>query len=145
MVISSSGLGRDRPVSTKLRWRVDMPTSTARSSWLRRRRVRHSRSSDPTGRATAPRGVGGRAHGTRPYGRGRMASMTSEVIVMTKLDEPTMVTMSTDRRAPHTESTTDGPGPIVATAVDTYLAAYGNPDGASPRPSWRRPGRPTGG
>ena len=50
---TSSGLGRDRPVSTKLRWRVDTPTSSERSIWLRRRRTRQSLSSSPTaGRLT---------------------------------------------------------------------------------------------
>src|SRR3954465_224820 len=44
-----SRLGRARPVSMKLRWRVDTPVSLESSSWLTRRRVRHSRSSDPTG------------------------------------------------------------------------------------------------
>ena len=40
--------GRERPVSTKLTWRADTPASRARSSWLRRRRWRQSRSSGPT-------------------------------------------------------------------------------------------------
>src|SRR5689334_15932622 len=40
--------GFERPVSTKLRWRVEMPASSARSSWVRRRRSRHSRSCRPT-------------------------------------------------------------------------------------------------
>jgi hypothetical protein len=43
-------VGRDRPVSTKLRCRVETSASMARFSWLRRRRSRHSRSSSPTGR-----------------------------------------------------------------------------------------------
>src|SRR4051794_4088214 len=43
-----SGLGRERPVSTKLRWRAEMPASRARSSWLRWRRRRQSRSRPPT-------------------------------------------------------------------------------------------------
>ena len=46
----SSRLGRDRPVSTKLRCRGDTSASTARSSWLRRRRWRQSFSSPPTPR-----------------------------------------------------------------------------------------------
>src|SRR4051812_10954121 len=40
--------GFERPVSTKLRWRVEMPASSATSSWVRRRRSRHSRSCRPT-------------------------------------------------------------------------------------------------
>ena len=43
-----SALGVERPVSTKLRCRAEMPASSARSSCVRRRRVRHSRSSGPT-------------------------------------------------------------------------------------------------
>jgi hypothetical protein len=46
-----SRLGNARPVSTKLRWRVEIRASQARSSWLSRRRWRHSRSRAPTGRA----------------------------------------------------------------------------------------------
>ena len=41
------------PVSTKLRWRVDTPTSSDRSSWLRPRRVRQSRISGPIVRPIA--------------------------------------------------------------------------------------------
>jgi hypothetical protein len=43
-----SGLGLERPVSTKLRCRAEIPASSASSSWLRRWRLRHSRSSGPT-------------------------------------------------------------------------------------------------
>ena len=43
-----SALGRERPVSTKLRCRADTPVSSARSSWLSRRRRRQSRRSGPT-------------------------------------------------------------------------------------------------
>ena len=43
-----SRLGIARPVSTKLRCRVDRSASTARSSWLRRRRWRQPRSWVPT-------------------------------------------------------------------------------------------------
>ncbi len=43
-----SALGVERPVSTKLRCRAEMPASSARSSCVRRRRLRHSRSSGPT-------------------------------------------------------------------------------------------------
>jgi hypothetical protein len=43
-----SALGRERPVSTKLKCRADTPASSARSSWLSRRRLRQSRSSGPT-------------------------------------------------------------------------------------------------
>ena len=39
------------PVSTKLRWRAEMPASSARSSWLSRRRWRQSRRRVPPGRA----------------------------------------------------------------------------------------------
>src|SRR3546814_12718427 len=46
-----SRLGRDRPVSTKLRWRAEISESRARSSWLRQRRARQARSCSPTGRA----------------------------------------------------------------------------------------------
>src|SRR5262245_40646880 len=42
-----SRLGVDRPLSTKLRWRGEMPASRATSSWLLRRRPRHSLSSSP--------------------------------------------------------------------------------------------------
>src|SRR3546814_12913666 len=41
--------GRERPVSTKLRCRVLIPDSLESSSWLRRRRLRHSRISGPIG------------------------------------------------------------------------------------------------
>ena len=44
----AAGLGRERPVSTKLRWWEDTPERSASSSWLSRRRCRHSRSSEPT-------------------------------------------------------------------------------------------------
>ena len=47
-VRTSSGLGRERPVSTKLRCRGDTPASWARSSWLRWRRPRQSLKSTPT-------------------------------------------------------------------------------------------------
>ena len=60
-----SRLGRDRPVSTKLRCRAETPASFARSSWLRRRRVRQSRSSWPTVNRD---GLGDHAH--RRYRRG---------------------------------------------------------------------------
>src|SRR5690349_11586388 len=43
-------LACDRPVSMKLRWRVEMSTSVASSSWLRWRRWRQARSSSPNGR-----------------------------------------------------------------------------------------------
>jgi len=43
-------LGLDRPVSTKLRCRAETSASSARSSWLRRRRWRQSRSNSPMGR-----------------------------------------------------------------------------------------------
>ena len=42
-----SALGFERPVSTKLRWRAETPASSARSSWLRRRRWRQARSIGP--------------------------------------------------------------------------------------------------
>ncbi|HEY5357986.1 MAG TPA: hypothetical protein VIJ82_09935 [Streptosporangiaceae bacterium] len=45
------GVGRERPVSTKLRWRIEMSARMARSSWLSRRRSRYSRSSSPTVRS----------------------------------------------------------------------------------------------
>ena len=45
---SSSRLGWLRPVSTKLRCRVETSASIDSSSWLRRRRSRHCRSSSPT-------------------------------------------------------------------------------------------------
>ena len=41
--------GRARPVSRKLRCLVEMSASHARSSWLIRRRWRHTRSRLPTG------------------------------------------------------------------------------------------------
>src|ERR1700754_2393108 len=44
-----SRLGVARPLSTKLRWRCEMPASKARSSWLRRRRCRQLRSWAPIG------------------------------------------------------------------------------------------------
>src|SRR5690606_28605279 len=47
---SISRLGRERPVSRKLRCRVEMLASQARSSWLSLRRWRQSRISCPTGR-----------------------------------------------------------------------------------------------
>ncbi len=42
------GLGFDRPVSTKLRCLAEIPASSAKSSWVRRLRLRQSRSSGPT-------------------------------------------------------------------------------------------------
>jgi hypothetical protein len=42
-----SRLGCARPVSMKLRWRVDTSASTAKASWLSRRRSRHCRRSAP--------------------------------------------------------------------------------------------------
>ena len=45
--VSSSGLGRERPVSTKLRWRGDTPTSSARSSCDSRRCERHDFNNEP--------------------------------------------------------------------------------------------------
>ena len=41
--------GCERPVSRKLRCRVEISASEARSSWLMRRRWRHSRNRSPTG------------------------------------------------------------------------------------------------
>ena len=69
-----SGLGRDRPVSTKLRCLGDMPTSWARSIWLRRRRWRQPRSRSPTGTVVA-------VAMAEPYEGVVMAAITSEVIV----------------------------------------------------------------
>src|SRR5689334_17962951 len=43
-----SGVGRERPVSTKLRWRVEISAWMDSSSWLRLRRSRQERSSRPT-------------------------------------------------------------------------------------------------
>ena len=66
-----SGVGRERPVSTKLRCRVDTSAWIDSSSWLSRRRSRHSRSSSPTGRFwrllawAAERGAGRTAE--RPF------------------------------------------------------------------------------
>ncbi len=42
-----SRLGCARPVSMKLRWRVETSASTAKASWLSRRRSRHCRRSVP--------------------------------------------------------------------------------------------------
>ena len=42
------GTRHQRPVSTKLRCRGKIPASRAKSSWVRRRRLRHSLSSGPT-------------------------------------------------------------------------------------------------
>src|SRR5437667_2114875 len=50
-----SRLGCVRPVSRKLRWRVEISASTARPSWLIRRRSRHYLRSLPTGLGRAPR------------------------------------------------------------------------------------------
>ena len=41
-------VGRDFPVSTKLRCRVETPTLNARSSWLRERWCRHCLTRTPT-------------------------------------------------------------------------------------------------
>jgi hypothetical protein len=46
--MSSCRLGRERPVSTKLRCLVERFASSASSSWLSRRRVRQKRMSSPT-------------------------------------------------------------------------------------------------
>jgi hypothetical protein len=72
----------------------------------------------------------------RPYGRDRTRTMTSQVIVMTKLrtDDGPMTT------ATNSATTAD-----LATAIDTYLTAYGNPDSASRRvqlaTAWAADGR----
>src|SRR3546814_487703 len=47
MRCSIAALGFERPVSMKLRWRVEISLSSARSIWLIRRRTRHSRSCSP--------------------------------------------------------------------------------------------------
>ena len=60
-----SRLGFERPVSRKLRCRADTPASSARSSWLSRRRCRQSRSSVPP-RIGAARGTGGNRGGPAP-------------------------------------------------------------------------------
>jgi hypothetical protein len=56
----SSRLGMDRPVSRKLRCRVDTPVRDASSSWLRRRRVRHPRIRSPRWWAWQPGARAGR-------------------------------------------------------------------------------------
>src|SRR3954454_18114662 len=43
-----SRLGLERPVSTKLRWRVETSASSASSIWLKRRWSRQRRRSGPT-------------------------------------------------------------------------------------------------
>ena len=48
-----SRLGCERPVSRKLKWRVEISASQESSSWLKRRRWRHSRRRSPTGCADA--------------------------------------------------------------------------------------------
>src|SRR3954468_7488311 len=53
---ASSRLGCARPVSRKLRWRVEMPASVARVSWLMPRASRQRRSSLPNEVVTPPSG-----------------------------------------------------------------------------------------
>ena len=66
----------ERPVSMKLRWRVETADPDASSSWLRWRRARHSRSSCPAlgGRATAAM--------ARSYRFAARGSITSQVIAL---------------------------------------------------------------
>jgi hypothetical protein len=76
-----SRLGCDLPVSTQLRCRGDTLASSASSSWLKRRVVRHSRTRVPT----CERGAAGSALEWvdctgRIIRRGSQDSMTSEVI-----------------------------------------------------------------
>jgi hypothetical protein len=55
-----SRLGEARPVSMKLRWRVETPASLDSSSWLTRRRPRHSRNNDPKGTSSVAVDMSGR-------------------------------------------------------------------------------------
>src|SRR5689334_4808039 len=55
-------------------WRADTPASSARSSWLMRRRRRQSRSRVPTRGRSASSGM------PPPYARGRRPALTSEVM-----------------------------------------------------------------
>ena len=94
-----SRLGRERPVSTKLRWRAEMPAALARSSWLRRRRVRQSRRSCPT--AGAPASDHG-AHGTDVDAADPLPRRESTSRVRDAHDEPTRTRGSSHDLSPRT-------------------------------------------
>ena len=83
-----SRLGADRPVSTKLRWRVETSARLDSSSWLSRRRSRQCRSTSPaagpahgragTGSGRAGRGIGALTGAPDQHrGPGVIPSMTS--------------------------------------------------------------------
>src|SRR3954462_8316282 len=79
-----SRLGLQRPVSTKLRWRVEASASSASSIWLRRRwsRQRRRRGPTPRGGAGGERGAAVTPGTVRP---GRDTAMTSQVTAVARL------------------------------------------------------------
>ena len=107
------GAGRERPVSTKLTWRADTPASSARSSWLSRRRWRQSRSSGPTPGVCLPshRGDDSAAAGTAP---------TPQVIDARDLRVATVAAVQPN---PEGDEMTE-----VTTVVDGYIAMWNETD-----------------
>ena len=107
-----SRLGRERPVSTKLRWRDEMPASDARSSWLSRRRVRQSRqqradasgcaasASTPRYRRSRGRNHYLRGNGPVPRRPGTLHAMDLARRSSTACRSPSATGIGSTRRAP---------------------------------------------